>query len=59
MVFDKNPPFTTKQLEALVIKEEFEIINWPEIFEIESTPYHQAIDETFSDSRYSRVKLDF
>jgi nucleoside-diphosphate-sugar epimerase len=59
MVFDKNPPFTTQQLEALVIKEEFEIINWPEIFEIESTPYHQAIDETFSDSRYSRVKLDF
>ena len=31
--FDKNPPFTTKQLEALVIPESFPVIDWPGIFD--------------------------
>ena len=58
-LFDKNPPFTVKQLQALVIKEEFEITDWPQIFNIKSTSYVNAINETFNDSTFSKVTLDF
>src|SRR6266446_4242016 len=33
-IFDKNPPFTAKQLEALVTPDEFEVIDWPGIFHV-------------------------
>jgi nucleoside-diphosphate-sugar epimerase len=58
-LFDKNPPFTTQQLEALVAKDEFEVIDWPGIFSVRSTPFFEALDETFNDARYSQVVLDF
>jgi len=57
--FDANPPFTTQQLEALVAKDEFEVIDWPGIFGVPYTPFAQAIDETFNDSRYSKIELEF
>lgn len=58
-VFDSDPPFTTNQLEALVLPDVFETINWPQIFQVESTPFSQAIDETFNDAIYSKIKLEF
>lgn len=58
-VFDKNPPFTTQQLAALVAKDEFEIIDWPDIFGVKATPFCVAIDETFNDPEYSKVALEF
>ena len=57
--FDSNPPFTVNQLEALVAPDEFETINWPEIFSVQMTPFKQAVDETFNDSNYSHIKLKF
>ncbi len=57
--FDANPPFTTQQLEALVAKDEFEVIDWPGIFGVESTPFSAAVRETFCDPTYSRVQLEF
>lgn len=57
--FDSNPPFTTQQLEALVAKDEFEVIDWPGIFGVKSTPFAAALDETFNDPRYSKVELEF
>jgi nucleoside-diphosphate-sugar epimerase len=57
--FDKNPVFTVKQLRALVTPDVFEVIDWPEIFRIRSTPLQQALDETFQDPVYSQVILDF
>lgn len=57
--FDKNPPFTTQQLVALVAKDEFEVIDWPSIFNISRTPFSKAIDETFNDPHYSKVTLEF
>ena len=57
--FDKNPPFTVQQLKALVIKEEFEIINWPSIFNIKNTSHIDAIEETFNDPVFSQITLDF
>jgi nucleoside-diphosphate-sugar epimerase len=58
-LFDKNPPFTTQQLQALVAKDEFEVIDWPGIFKVTSTPFRAAIYETFNDSRYSGVVMEF
>ena len=58
-LFDKNPPFTTQQLAALVAKDEFEVIDWPKIFGVPYTPFAKAIDETFNDLTYSKVVLEF
>ena len=57
--FDRNPPFTTQQLAALVAKDEFEVIDWPSIFGVRSTRFADAIHETFCDPRYSSVVLEF
>ncbi|KPN87801.1 NAD-dependent epimerase/dehydratase family protein [Pseudomonas nunensis] len=57
--FDKNPPFTTQQLAALSAKDEFEVIDWPTIFNVPFTPFAKAIDETFNDPNYSKFVLEF
>ena len=57
--FDKNPPFTTQQLSALIAKDEFEVIDWPSIFDVPCTSFATAIDETFNDPTYSKVALEF
>jgi nucleoside-diphosphate-sugar epimerase len=56
---DRDPPFTTRQLEALVIPETFPVIPWGEIFGIRPTPFREAIRETFTDPRYADVVLKF
>lgn len=56
---DKNPPFTVKQLKALRTPDVFEVIDWPAIFGVRSTPLREAMIETFRDPRYSSVVLEF
>jgi nucleoside-diphosphate-sugar epimerase len=58
-LFDRDPPFTTQQLEALMAKDEFEVIDWPKIFGVPYTPFEKAIDETFNHPVYSKVVLEF
>lgn len=58
-LIDRNPPFTTKQLAALVIPEEFEVIDWPGIFGVKATPLDTAIRETFTNPVYSKIVLEF
>ncbi|HEY4083314.1 MAG TPA: NAD-dependent epimerase/dehydratase family protein [Burkholderiaceae bacterium] len=58
-LFDKNPPFTTQQLAALSAKDEFEVIDWPSIFDVKRTAFRDAVDETFNDPRYGQVVLEF
>jgi nucleoside-diphosphate-sugar epimerase len=58
-LFDRNPPFTTKQLEALVTPDVFEVIDWPGIFVVEATPLHRALEQTFQHPEYSKIVLDF
>lgn len=55
----RNPPFTTKQLKALATPDIFEIIDWPAIFQVRSTPLEQALEETFRHPVYSEVALQF
>lgn len=57
--FDRNPPFTTQQLAALIARDEFEVIDWPTIFDVTCTPFATAIDETFNHPVYGRVVLEF
>ena len=58
-LLDKDPPFTTQQLEALVAHDEFAVIDWPKIFNVQSTPFKEAINKTFTDPIYSKIVLDF
>jgi nucleoside-diphosphate-sugar epimerase len=58
-VFDKNPPFTVSQLEALIAKDEFDVIDWEGIFNVKATPFARAVEETFRHPAYSRIALEF
>lgn len=58
-VFDRDPPFTTQQLSALVAHDEFEVIDWPSIFGVTPTPFNKATDIAYNDPVYSQVVLDF
>ena len=58
-LFDRDPPFTTKQLEALVTPDLFEVIDWPGIFGVKATPLHDALEQTFQHPEYSKIELEF
>lgn len=58
-LFDKHPPFTTQQLQALVIPEEFEMIDWPAIFGVPMTPLRDALMRTFREKPYCDIVLEF
>jgi nucleoside-diphosphate-sugar epimerase len=58
-LFDKDPPFTTKQLEALVTPDVFEVIDWPHIFGVQATPLRAALEQTFQHPDYSKIVLEF
>jgi len=58
-LFSQNPPFTVEQLKALTASDEFELISWWDIFDVEVTEFKHAINETFNDPVYSNVVLDF
>ena len=58
-LFDRDPPFTTQQLEALVTPDVFPVIDWPEIFGIEATQLETALDLTFNHPEYSKVTMEF
>lgn len=58
-LFDRDPPFTTTQLEALVIDELFEDNDWEGRFGIEATPLQEALEQTFRHPLYSDVVLEF
>jgi nucleoside-diphosphate-sugar epimerase len=56
---DRDPPFTTKQLEALVTPDVFEVIDWPGIFGVAPTPLKRALAETYRHPEYSQIVLEF
>jgi nucleoside-diphosphate-sugar epimerase len=56
---NKNPPFTTQQLQALVTPDVFEVIDWPSIFGVRATSLKDALFETFRDPRYAAISLEF
>jgi hypothetical protein len=56
---DKNPPFTTQQLDALLADDRFEDIDWPTIFSVEATTFPDAVHATFHHPRFSQIVLEF
>ncbi len=56
-LIDRHPPFTTQQLEALVIPEEFEMTDWPGIFGVAMTPLPKALERTFRELPYCDIVL--
>jgi len=58
-VFDSNPPFTVPQLQALLLPDIFEVIDWPGIFGVTPTPFAEAIAQTFQNPVYSKIELEF
>ena len=58
-LFDRDPPFTIKQLEALVTPDVFEVIDWPAIFGVKATPLRTALEQTFQHPDYSKIVLEF
>ncbi len=58
-LLDRDPPFTVKQLEALVTPDVFEVIDWPGLFGVSPTPLRAALEETFTDPRYAAIALEF
>jgi nucleoside-diphosphate-sugar epimerase len=57
-LLDRDPPFTTKQLEALVKPDIFEVIDWPALFGVRATPLKDALNETFQNPTFSQIVLD-
>jgi nucleoside-diphosphate-sugar epimerase len=58
-LIDRDPPFTSEQLEALVTPDVFEAIDWAGIFGVRSTPLKEALEITFRDPIYSKVTLRY
>lgn len=58
-LFMANPPFTGKQLDALCTPDEFEVIDWPALFNVPATPLQTALEETFHDPRFSSIEMEF
>jgi nucleoside-diphosphate-sugar epimerase len=58
-LLDQNPPFTVKQLEALVTPDVFEVIDWPGLFGVKPTPLKAALDIAFRDPKFSPIALEF
>jgi nucleoside-diphosphate-sugar epimerase len=54
---DRHPPFTTQQLEALLIPEEFEMIDWPGTFGVPMTPLREAFLRTYRERPYCDIVL--
>jgi nucleoside-diphosphate-sugar epimerase len=53
----KNPPFTSQQLDALAAGDYFESDPWWDIFDVQSTPFEEALSETFGHDVYSKIVL--
>ena len=58
-LFDKNPPFTSDQLTALIANDQFEVTDWQSIFSVIATPFSKAVEITFNDPSYSQIALEF
>jgi nucleoside-diphosphate-sugar epimerase len=56
-VFSRRPPFTADQLKALTAGDDFKGVDIERTFGFRPTPFVEAMRETFTDPRYSRVVL--
>ena len=58
-LFDRDPPFTAAQLEALTTPDIFEVIDWPGVFGVTPAPLREALAATYKDPSYAQLELAF
>ena len=58
-LISESPAFTTSQLYALIAGDQFEIIDWPKIFNVHFTPFKEALKITHKHKRYSNINIPF
>ena len=54
-----KPAFTSSQLHALTAGDEFEVIDWPSIFNVEKTSIISALKATHHHPKYSNIRIPF
>ncbi|MCB1616913.1 MAG: NAD(P)-dependent oxidoreductase, partial [Pseudomonadales bacterium] len=57
-LFSKTPPFTASQLKALTVGDYFSGVDIEKEFGVKPTPFRKAVEETFTDTRYSSVVIE-
>ncbi len=58
-LISRKPAFTKDQLQALTAGDEFEVIDWPGIFDVRPTSLADALRITYRDPRFSSVAMHF
>ena len=56
-LFSRKPPFTADQLKALSAGDDFEGVDTLAVFGVRQTPFEEAIRESYTDPRFSRIVL--
>ena len=54
-----KPAFTKSQLKALTAGDEFNVLDWPNIFNVKATKLKKAIKITFNDKKFSKINIPF
>tara|TARA_Y100000589_G_scaffold219130_1_gene206870 strand:- start:517 stop:1458 length:942 start_codon:yes stop_codon:yes gene_type:complete len=58
-LISRKPAFTSDQLNSLIAGDQFEVIDWPNIFKIKPTKLKNALEITYKDPKYSKIKIPF
>lgn len=58
-LISRQPAFTPSQLKALTAGDEFEVIDWPGLFDVPATPLAEALKIAYTDSRYASLEMPF
>ena len=58
-LISEKPAFTTSQLYSLIAGDQFEIIDWQNIFNVKSTPFKEALNITHNHKKYSKINIPF
>ena len=58
-LISEKPAFTTSQLYSLIAGDQFEIIDWQNIFNVKSTPFKEALIITHNHKKYSKISRNF
>ena len=58
-LISRQPAFTRSQLKALTAGDEFEVIEWPEIFGVDVTPLAKALRMSYHNSSKGIIEIPF
>lgn len=56
-LFSRKPPFTADQLKALSAGDDFQGVDTKAVFDVQQTPFEDAVRESYTDPTYSPIVL--